>query len=239
LTEQGARLAVDALRLVNLVQETTARLESAKAEPIGHLRMSVPYSFASDLLGPVIGRFVAHYPKISVELVMANTVVDLIDDGFDLAVRIGPLTDSSLIRRKIGTARLVLVASRNYLEQKSKPQSLEDLTNHSLIGLKPELTLSLRGPDGSVTQNFQCRIAANDPKTLFAIMREGGGIAMLPYFLVAEGLANGTVEVILPDHVADSVELSVVYYGHSTNNPRIELFTAFLAKELSQMAMFG
>jgi DNA-binding transcriptional LysR family regulator len=240
LTEPGKRLAVDAQRIVAVVQETMARIEADKAEPVGQLRVSVPFTFAADLIAPIIGRFARQYPRIGIELVVSNTTADLIAEGLDMAIRIGALTDSSLIRRRLGMAQILLVASRDYLNATGRPENISDLSDdhHVFVGFRPTITIPMRGPEGDVEPVFEARIAANDPKTLAAIVRAENGIAALPRFLVAADLARGDLEVVLPKYAHRSVEISAVYYGQSNNNPRIELFTSFLVVELSKMKEF-
>jgi DNA-binding transcriptional LysR family regulator len=233
LTGQGQRLALDAQRMVANVEGALAALEAEKSNPVGQLRISVPFTFAADLIGPVIGRFAALYPGIRVEIIVSNEVVDLIAGGFDLAVRIGPLSDSSLIRRKLASAANALVASRTYLEARGAPLIIEDLQSHSFIGFHPDQRLQLTGPEGLVSLQIHSLIAANDPKTIAAIVTAGGGIAVLPRFLVAESLADGRLEIILPQYRPDFADVSAVHYGHTANNPKIELFTSFLMAELS------
>jgi DNA-binding transcriptional LysR family regulator len=240
LTEQGKRLASDAQRMVAAVEEAMARVDAEKAEPVGQLRVGVPFTFAADLIAPVIGRFALRYPRIGIELVISGVPADLIAEGLDMAIRIGALTDSSLIRRRLGTAQVLLVASRDYLGMKGRPETMADLSDHHHVfaGFRPTTSFPMRGPEGDVEPEFKARIAANDPKTLAAIVRAGNGIAALPRFLVADDLARGDLEVVLPQYAHRSVEISAVYYGQSNNNRRIELFTSFLIVELSNMKEF-
>jgi DNA-binding transcriptional LysR family regulator len=240
LTEQGRRLAVDAQRMVAVVEEAMARVESAKSEPTGQLRVAVPFTFAADLIGPVIGRFALRYPGIGVELVVSNAAADLIAESLDMAIRIGSLPDSGLIRRRIGSARIVVVASRSYLNEKGRPETVAALREHDryFVGFRRTNRLVLRGPEGDVESEIEARIAANDPKTLAAIVKAGNGIAALPWFLVSHELASGELEIVLPQYVHESVEVAAVYHGQSVNNPRVELFTSFLISELAPMKEF-
>jgi DNA-binding transcriptional LysR family regulator len=240
LTEQGKRLASDAQRMVAAVEEAIARVDAEKAEPVGQLRVGVPFTFAADLIAPVIGRFALRYPRIGIELVISGVPTDLIAEGLDMAIRIGALTDSSLIRRRLGTAQLLLVASHSYLNKTGRPQTIDDLSNqdHRFVGFRPAITFPMQGPEGEVEPAFDARIAANDPKTVAAIVKAGNGIAALPRFLVADDLARGDMEVVLPQYTHRSVDISAVHYGSSANNPRIELFSSFLVSELSEMKDF-
>jgi DNA-binding transcriptional LysR family regulator len=120
------------------------------------------------------------------------------------------MPDSTMIRRRLAISRLVLVASREYLDQKGRPTSSEDLINHSMIGARPELVLNMHGPKGKVTSTFKSRVAANDPKTITSIVSESGGIALLPWFLVGSALSSGALEIVLPAFKHDDVDLSPI-----------------------------
>jgi DNA-binding transcriptional LysR family regulator len=240
LTEQGKRLAADAQRMVGVVEEAMARIETDKAEPIGQLRVGVPFTFAADLIAPVIGRFAFRYPRIGIELVISGSRADLITEELDMAIRIGPLEDSSLRRRSLGQAQIVLVASRTYLDANGRPETIQDLRNqnHLFAGFRRTNKLLLQGPEGDDEPEFEARIAANDPKTVVAIVRAGNGVSALPRFLVSDDLARGDLEIVLPRFRHRSVEISAVYYGSGTTNPRTELFTRFLVAELASLKNF-
>jgi DNA-binding transcriptional LysR family regulator len=240
LTEQGNRLATDAQRMVAVVEEAMARIETDKAEPTGQLRVGVPFTFAADLIAPVIGRFAFRYPGIGIELVISGGRADLITEELDMAIRIGSLEDSSLRRRSLGSAQMVLVASRKYLDSNGRPETVQDLRNqnHFFAGFRRTNKLLLQGPEGDEEPEFEARIAANDPKTVAAIIVAGNGIAALPRFLIAEDLSAGELEIVLPLYKHRSVPISAVYYGPSTSNPRTELFTSFLSAELASMKNF-
>ncbi|WP_223475711.1 LysR family transcriptional regulator [Oricola indica] len=233
LTESGRRLAVDASRMVAVVEEAMAAIDTDREHPQGKLRISLPFAFAAELIGPAVGRFARRHPGIELEFVVSNDVQDLIAGGFDMAVRIGKLTDSSLVRRSLGVEPQLLVAARSYLETKGSPDSLETLGAHCFVGYPKHQTRRFDGPDGAVALQVECRIVANDPKTIHAIVLGGGGIALLPRFLVEGGLADGSLEIVLPAYRAEAVEMSIVHYGPSSANPRVELFAAFVQSEIA------
>lgn len=232
LTAAGRRLAANAERMVLIVEEAMAALDAERGRPEGKLKISVPFAFAADLIGPAVGQFSQRYPGIQLEFVLSNEVQDLIGGGFDLAIRVGKLSDSSLIRRKLGTQPQFLVAARSYIDAEGAPSHLDDLTDHCVVGYVPRQSLTFHGPEGQVERTFECRVSANDPKTLAAIVRGGGGIAMLPRFLVQDGLADGTLEVLLPTYRPGSVDLSIVRHGSPVSNPRADLFARFVQEAL-------
>jgi DNA-binding transcriptional LysR family regulator len=232
LTEAGQLLAQGAARMVETVAETLAGVEGVVARPTGTLRVSLPFAFAADIVGPAVGRFAALYPGIRLEISVSNAVEDLVAGGFDLAVRIGPQEDSSLIRRSLGTMTQDLVASATYLGARGRPAGLEALAGHCLVGLRPAATITFRSPDGPLTVSMEAQVSVNDPKTAVAIIRGGAGIGVVPRFLAQPGLEDGTLEIVLPEYRPPEAELSVVYHGPRGANPRADLFATFLQAEM-------
>jgi LysR family transcriptional regulator for bpeEF and oprC len=232
LTEAGQIVAHGAARMVAGVAETLAGVEALADRPTGTLRLSLPFAFAAEIVGPAVARFAALYPGIRLDIVASNEVEDLIAGGFDLAVRIGPLEDSSLIRRSLGTMPMDLVANRAYLATRGRPGRLTDLAGHCLVGIRPALSLTATGPGGPETIALEAQVAVNDPKTMVSILRGGGGIGVVPRFLAQAELNDGSLEILLPEYRLPSAEMSVVYHGSGTANPRADLFTTFLQTEM-------
>jgi DNA-binding transcriptional LysR family regulator len=236
LTEAGQVLAQGAARMVDSVTETLAGLEAHVARPIGTLRVSLPFAFAADIVGPAIGRFAALYPGIRLGISVSNEVEDLIAGGFDLAVRIGPLEDSRLIRRSLGTMAQDLVSSAAYLRARGRPDRPSALEGHCIVGLRPAGTVTFLGPDGPETVMLEAQVSVNDPKTALAIVRGGAGIAVVPRFLAQPGLRDGSLEIVLPGYRPPEAELSVVHHGPRGANPRADLFAAFLQAEMRALS---
>jgi DNA-binding transcriptional LysR family regulator len=234
LTEAGHVLARGAARMVQEVSETLAGVEAHVAQPTGTLRLSLPFAFAAEIVGPAVGRFAALYPGIRLEIAVSNQIEDLIAGGFDLAVRIGPLDDSSLMRRSLGAMPQHLVASTAYLNARGRPQTVAALSEHCFAGFRGETRLILRGPEGVMETELKAQVAVNDPKTLVAIVRGGGGIGLVPRFLSQPGLNEGALEVVLPEHRIAPVQMSIVHYGTAAGNPRADLFTSFLQAEMKE-----
>lgn len=232
LTEAGQLLAEGAARMVAGVAETLAGVEALVERPTGTLRLSLPFAFAADILGPAVARFAARYPGIRLEILVSNQVEDLIAGGFDLAVRIGPLEDSSLIRRSLGALPQIFVASPTYLAARGRPETPADLAGHCLVGFRPTITLDLAGPDGALKLTLEAQVAVNDPKTMVAVIRGGSGIGLVPRFLAQAALDDGTLEILLADYRAGVAELSIVHYGSGPTNPRADLFATFLQTEM-------
>lgn len=232
LTEAGQILAQGAARMVAGVAETLAGVEALVDRPTGTLRLSLPFAFAAEIVGPAVARFAALYPGIRLEIHVSNQMEDLIAGGFDLAVRIGPLEDSTLIRRSLGTMPMDLVASPAYLAARGRPETPAALTGHCIVGIRPGLTLTVRGPSGPETLVLEAQVAVNDPKTMVAVIRGGSGIGAVPRFLAQAGLDDGSLEILLPGYRLPEAEMSIVHYGPGTANPRADLFATFLQAEM-------
>lgn len=232
LTEAGQILAQGAARMVASVAETLAGVEALAERPTGTLRLSLPFAFAAEIVGPAVARFAALYPGIRLDIQVSNQVEDLIAGGFDLAVRIGPLEDSSLIRRSLGTMPQDMVASPAYLGSRGRPDIPAALAGHCIVGLRPSLTVTLRGPSGPETLVLAAQVAVNDPKTMVAVIRGGSGIGVVPRFLAQDGLDDGSLEILLPEYRLPEAEMSIVHYGSGAANPRADLFAIFLQDEM-------
>jgi DNA-binding transcriptional LysR family regulator len=232
LTEAGQVLALGAARMVAGVAETLAGVEALVDRPTGTLRLSLPFAFAADIVGPAVARFAALYPGIRLDIHVSNEVEDLIAGGFDLAVRVGPLDDSSLVRRGLGTMPQDLVASPAYLAARGRPDSFAALAGHCIVGIRPSVTLTVRAPHGPEALTLAAQVAVNDPKTVLAVIRGGTGIGVVPRFLTQEGLEDGSLEILLPDHRLPMVEMSIVHHGPGAANPRADLFATFLQAEM-------
>lgn len=237
LTEAGKILAHGAARMVAAAAETLAEVEAMVDQPTGTLRLSLPFAFAADIVGPAVARFAALYPGIRLEILVSNQIEDLIAGSFDLAVRVGPLDDSSLTRRSLGTMPQHLVASPAYLAARGRPVDLAALAGHCIIGFRPDISLSARGPEGPKTMSLSAQVAVNDPKTMVSIIQGGSGIGLVPRFLAMDGLESGRLEILLPDYQIAPAELSIVQYGSSAANPRAGLFADFLQSEMRDRAL--
>jgi DNA-binding transcriptional LysR family regulator len=234
LTEAGQVLAQGAARMVAGVAETLAGVEALVDRPTGTLRLSLPFAFAAEIVGPAVARFAALYPGIRLDIHVSNQVEDLIAGGYDLAVRIGPLDDSSLVRRGLGTMPQDLVVSPAYLAARGRPDSLAALAGHCIVSTRPSVTLTVHGPEGPKTLALAAQVAVNDPKTVLAVILGGSGIGVVPRFLAQDGLDDGSLEILLPDHRLPEAEMSIVHYGAGTANPRADLFASFVQSEIQR-----
>jgi DNA-binding transcriptional LysR family regulator len=191
--------------------EAQRELAIAAGEPAGLLRITTPPDFAQSLLPPLVERFLSAYPRASVELMVTNRVVNLVAEGIDLAVRIGPLKDSSLTARRFRLSRAGLWAAPEYLRKRGIPRTPADLAGHDLLRFSrlPE-TVMLKANATEALVDFQGSFATDDLDNLRTFVLRGAGIGLLPEFL-GEELARTAVTRVLPDYFTPMRTIYFVY----------------------------
>lgn len=201
LTEAGATTLPHAQRLLIAGRDAEEAATRSVTTPRGTLRVNAPMSFGLLHVVPALSAFAQLYPEIRVDLVLDDRVLDLVEGGFDLALRIGTLPDSSLVSQRLGTSRNVLVAHPEYLARHGSPRRPEDLANHAalLYSLSPtgsRWTLSR----GSKTETIRVTgpLQANSSLALHQAVLQGLGIARIPMFIVGPDLAAGRLVQLLP-----------------------------------------
>lgn len=215
LTTEGAAYFNRVRELVHELDGLEQELSSGRAEPIGRLRVAAPLTFGIQYLAPLWGPFLERYPRISLEVDLNDRVVDLVEEGYDLAIRIIELPSSQLISKKIASTRLVLCASPGYLESNGNPATPSQLKNHRIISYS-NLTSGdeweLTGPDGSTGRvRLHSRLHTNNGDTCRAAALEHQGIVYQPDFLVAADLKAGRLIELLPDYRGREVGIHAVY----------------------------
>jgi len=232
LTDAGRHVAQGAAQVVAAAEDTLARADNLRDRPEGTLRISLPFAFAAEMIGPVVARFGERYPGIRVDLRVSNDRDDLIAGGLDLAIRVGHLPDSTLTRRSLWSEPRDIVAAPGYLRATGWPTALDDLARHRIVGYQPEQTLAGTGPDGPASVTLHAALSANEPKTVLALVENGAGIGVVPRFLAHPSLAKGAIEIVLPECRITPMELSIVYYGRADRKPLADLFATFLQTQL-------
>lgn len=221
------------------VGEAIAGLEAAReavaiavSEVAGAIRLSAPYSFGVRHLAPVLVEFAKTYPRVELDISLDDRRVDLVGEGFDLAVRIGVLADSSLIARKLAPIRRVVVASPAYLKQHGRPRKPGDLSRHALLlytNVRPSDDWCFRSAGRKVSVRGNSRLRTNSDKMLLATAEAGLGVAILPTFFVSDSLVRGTLELVLADHPLDESGLFAVMPPGRGATARVRALVEFLA----------
>jgi DNA-binding transcriptional LysR family regulator len=235
LTAEGEWLLTRARKVLSDLQDTEEQLGALLSQPSGLVRVNAATPTLDHMIAPLAAEFMDAYPLVRLELVSGETVIDLIEERADLAVRIGPLSDSTLNARRLGTTRLRLLASPDYLTRHGKPEGIDDLSAHRLLGFTEPASLNIwplpqQGGDGLPIQPV---IAASSGETLRHLALAGAGIVCLANFLTRDDVSSGRLVPIL-----ESVALPwtqpvwAVFYKQGALAPRVAALVNFLAQRL-------
>jgi len=227
LTESGRGALERASRILAEGEAVEAEITAQAASPRGTVRMAVPMSFGIEHLSPLLPEFMEKYPDVSLEVDFDDGLVDLVGGGFDLALRISALADSSLLARRLCGVRVLLVASPAYLDAHGRPTHPRELAQHSALFY----TLSRFGGawrfqhrrhgDFSLSVNAQLRV--NNAEALNPALLAGMGIALQPEFLVWRELKAGKLEIVLPEWSPPPIALHVVTPPGRVRPARVQL----------------
>lgn len=228
-TPAGSELYQRGIRLLADFQEAEDAVSKGSNEPAGRLRVSAPASFGSQCLGQIIPEFMNRFPRLQIELELEDRLIDLVANGFDVAVRISRLKDSSLIARKIVTIRHVICGSPEYLRRQGRPKAPKDLRDHTILRYSSvdDSWKFTSGETLSPTSTFLC----NNGDTLREAAIAGGGLAYLPTFVVHEAVADGRLEICLSGFEKDPISLYAVYPTTRHLSVKIRVFTDFLVEK--------
>jgi DNA-binding transcriptional LysR family regulator len=237
-TEIGLAYYDRARRVLNDAGEADALVTSMQTAPSGLLRISVATDFGVNHLSPVLGDFLGEYPDITVNMVLNNRYVELISEGFDMAVRIGELEDSTLRARKLTETTKRMIASPAYFDQYGRPEKIDDLNDHKLLHYSNQANSAvwkLTAPSGEKRQVRTAGwLTVNDGQSLLNACIGGLGIAYLPSFLYADAMRKGLVQEAIPDLPVETQGIFAVYpQGHFTQ-PKVRAFVDFLAETFAE-----
>lgn len=202
LTDAGARYLERVRRILGDLDEAERAAQSDRTEPSGRLSITAPLIFGRLHVAPLLALFVQRYPKVSVEVMLSDRFVNLVEEGHDLAIRIGHLPDSQLIARRFGETRRALVASPSYLARAGVPQHPDDLLHHDTIAFmpgSPPVDWHFSAADADLRVSLAPRFLTNSGDTAIALALDGAGIARVLYYQVRDAVRDGRlVEVLAP-----------------------------------------
>ena len=232
LTEVGQVFYERAAHILAELEETERMAGELQKAPKGLLRINVTPSFGDLHVAPAVADFTARYPEISIELIATARFVDLVEEGFDLAVRTEPPPESSLIARRIAPVRLVMCGAPSYLEQRGTPQGLADLAGHNCLRFS-ELSFRdewrLTGLDGKETQiHVDGNLRANTTVALRAAALRGQGLVLLPTFIVGDDLKAGRLVPVLTEFAPPDAAIRAMYPHSRHVSAKVRMFIDFL-----------
>lgn len=215
LTDDGQLFFTRAKEMLAAIDEAESEISSRSGEPSGLLRINAPLTFGVLHLAPLWGRFAQLYPKVSLDIELSDRVVDLVEEGYDLAVRITNLPNSQLVSRRLASTRMVACASPQYLALHGTPAHPDELAQHEVISYsywaaRNEWTFTAPN-DSLVAVRTHARIHANNGDTCRAAALDHQGIILQPDFLVADDLRRGDLVELLPTYRAMTLGIHAVY----------------------------
>jgi len=234
LSEAGEAFYAGCRRMVSEAEAAEQTVTHLAAAPRGTLRVNAPMSFGQLHLAPALATFLERYPELAVDLVLDDREVNLVQDGFDVGVRIKPLRDSSLIARRLAPSHALLCAAPAYLRAHGAPARPEDLTRHACLlysyQSEPGVWL-LTGPDGERRVRVSGRLRANNGEALLEAAVAGFGLALLPSFIVGEAVRTGRLHPVLNGwRAGDPVSIHAIYPAGRNLSPKVRVFVDFLAE---------
>lgn len=236
MTDEGSRYYADCVQILRLVEQAGDEARGARGAPAGTIRISCTAAFGVLHVSRLIFSFQDRYPEIGVDLSLTDERIDLVREGVDIALRLGPLTDSSMKLRALGRSRRLLVAAPSYLAARGRPAAPQELSGHEGVRMSNVAgsdTLLLQGPDGERhAVPFGGRLRVDHGLAAREALVAGRGIAPTHRWLVDDLLSDGGLEAILPEYEPPSVPLSLLIVPERAGIARVRLLVDFLAERI-------
>jgi len=238
LTDNGRLFYDEALRILGAVGQVENRIREGAGEVSGHLKINAATSFGQMVIAPMLPEFLERYPGLRLTLSLDDRVLDMIEGGFDVSIRIRPaLPDSALVARKIGTMRQRIFASPEYVAKNGAPEAPNELVHHSVIGylLADHLTSwALHGPGGIIDVPLDPPVRVGNSLVLRDLLIAGLGIGTLPDFISDAEEAKGTLVRVLPDHELPAPDVFAVTGSRLGLDARVSAFLEHLSSALGR-----
>jgi len=226
------------LRILREVEEIDQAAVASRAEPSGTLKVTAPPPIGLNILAPAIPRFRERYPKLAIDLRLGDPYSDIIEQGIDVAVRVGNLADSRLISKALGPHRIAAFASPTYLARRGTPLELSDLAHHDCVNFRYQSSgQALRWPfnvDGKVVEwapDSAIVIDASD--AVAAVVAAGGGIGMSPTYVAAPYVARGELKPLFPEFTVDRASITALWPESRRGSPNVKAFVGLLEELFS------
>jgi DNA-binding transcriptional LysR family regulator len=231
LTETGRGYFKRVVDILSLIEEADDFVCRRNTQPRGLLKITAPTSFSRLHVAPHLPAFLARYPEIKLDLCLTDTIVDIIRDGYDMAIRIGELEDSSLVARKLSTDNRLIVASPAYLERAGMPKSLEDLQAHNCLSAGAQEVWRLEGPEGQRPLRVTGNIYSNSAELIHTALVTGIGLGLRGTWEVGPEIRSGALKVVLPQYRGSSnMAIFAVYPSRDFMPAKVSVFLDMLAE---------
>jgi len=241
LTEAGTAFHERCVQLLADLEEAEQSASQGGATPRGTLKLTCPITYGVRVLAPAIAAFVARHAQVRVDVELSDRAVDLVDEGIDLAVRIGAIRSQFLVARRVGSTALVCCASPGYLERHGTPRTPDELARHACLTYEfaPVRNQWRFAAPGGAERAVRVAgpIHANNGRMLVALAAEGAGIACEPDFIVAPEIADGRLVPILAEWTAPAMPVHAAYPSRRHLSAKVRAFVDFLAERAGPPAV--
>lgn len=238
LTEVGRGFYQRSQQGLRELEEAEAEVSRLQAAPRGVLRINSPMSFGILHISPVLPEFLRLYPDLAVDMSLDDRRIDLVEDGFDLAIRIGDLPDSSLVARRLGPCRHVVCGTPAYFEQHGTPRTPDELRNHNAITFRYQDSPSewhfVSPNGGSVRVPVSGTIQMNNSLGLREALLQDAGITLTPSFVVGADIKTGRLKAVLTEYRALELSIYAVYAERRHLSPKVRAFIDFMNNRISE-----
>jgi LysR family transcriptional regulator for bpeEF and oprC len=226
LTSAGRAFYESCLEPIQKLEEAQKSLYGQDSIIAGMIRITAPEDWGAEVIAPMLADLCQRHPALNFELIYSNTVLDLVTEGIDFAIRIGKLTESRLKMRSLGSVSLVLVASSDYLKKSEKIRSPKDLEHHDCLGMNArngKQKWELKSAKGTATVHVKCRASTNQMTGLYQLALNGAGVALLPAFLCRVAIAEKKMVEVLPDWQSVGRPVSLLSPQSFTSSARMKI----------------
>ena len=231
LTETGEGYFKRVVDILSLVEEAEDFVSRRNTTPRGQLKITAPTCFSRLHIAPYLADFIARYPEIDLDFQITDNMIDIIRDGFDLAIRIGELEDSSLVAKKLAPETRVMCATPEYIKKFGSPQTLSDLEGHNCLSAGAQDVWRLQGPDGLHQLRMTGNIKSNSAEFTRQAILAGLGIGLRSTWDIGPELKNGELEIVLPQYSgSNNIAIYAVYPSREFMPSKVNVFIDFLAE---------
>jgi DNA-binding transcriptional LysR family regulator len=243
LTEFGRIYYDRCVEIVGLVGDAEALALETQTVPKGRLRVTAPVTFGTERLMPAIADFARLFPKVDLDVTITDAVLDLAEDGFEAAIRLGNPPNGDLVARPLAPYRLTLCAAPAYLAARGEPQEPEDLGRHDCLAYSyssrsewrsARAVWRMNGPDGEISIPFAARLQADSAEGLRRAALAGMGIVMLPEIMVAKDIEAGRLMRLLPGYTPPIRPVNLLYLRDRRMSPKLRSFVEFTVERLGR-----
>lgn len=233
LTDTGSAYHAQCARILSDIEEANIAVTEMQSTPSGTLRITAPVLFGSAVLSNLIAEYMELHPQVNIDLVLSDQMLDLVQDGLDVAFRVGHLEDSSLIGRYLGDVKAIMCASPDYIARKGKPSHPSQLSEHQIIAITGRDQWPMKGPDSQeININIKPRLKVNDLSNLYNLALSGAGIAALPILIAATSIKNKELIPVLCEWPFEAHPIHALYASNRHLSAKVRSFVDFVIEKV-------